>query len=256
MSDSGAFSALTKGAKISIERYAEWLLNNRSYIDIAVSLDVIGDHKASSRNFDKLVSLNVKTIPTFHMGSPASALDDCLAQSDFVCFGGLVGKNNVPIQDWLTACFNRVRDHEQRIGRRVYIHGLGVTSVPLLKLFPFYSCDSSSHGSGYRFGYVPIMSSKNLVMRKIGIGNHVDAQKYMKDLLSLGFDRSAILRGVDQRFVWGAIGLVSYKELEQSLFFYGYTRTSLFMADSNFENIAKGFEAATRLNKKCTKWRI
>ena len=49
--DSGAYSAETKGAKISLEEYASFLRAHEKYIFIAANLDVLFD-PASGISFD------------------------------------------------------------------------------------------------------------------------------------------------------------------------------------------------------------
>src|SRR5699024_6895886 len=63
--DSGAFTAYTTGRKITVEQYADHLEANRGAWDYAFTLDVIGDHRASMRQTEALISRGYPVTPIF-----------------------------------------------------------------------------------------------------------------------------------------------------------------------------------------------
>lgn len=157
--DSGAFSAMTQGAPIDLDRYAAWLLANQQHFAVYANLDVIGDGDVSAEgtwvNQRRLEDeYGLQPLPVFHASEPWSVLDRYLEHGyRYIALGGLVGRARASIMPWLVACFRRAE------GQAVF-HGFGLTSWEPLRALPWYSVDSSSWGSGYRYGMVRLWDNQ------------------------------------------------------------------------------------------------
>ena len=148
--DSGAFSAESKGARIDIEKFAEWATQYRSSLAWVASLDVIGNANESWDNYKTLRgTFNLDVVPTVHYGSPPESIDRYAADGvDFIGLGGMVSRSSSPDQllRWCLTMFRYARDKWPD----VRFHGWGVTHRKLVTL-PWYSVDSSGFGSAYMF---------------------------------------------------------------------------------------------------------
>lgn len=157
--DSGAFSAMTQGAPIDLDSYAKWLQANDEHFAVYANLDVIGDGDTSAEgtwvNQRRLEQdYGLQPLPVFHASEPWSALDRYLEHGyRYIALGGLVGRPRATIMPWLVSCFRRAE------GQAVF-HGFGLTSWEPLRALPWYSVDSSSWGSGYRYGMVRLWDDR------------------------------------------------------------------------------------------------
>jgi len=148
--DSGGFSARTSGKEVSVEAYKRYLERNKDYLFTAANLDV-NDLETQLEN-QKILEEVYPVLPVYHLAEYMEKKRDLLVEYcdkyKYVALGGMIGtyasKENV--KKFLTYCFS--------IGLKkgTKFHGFGITSVPLLKEFPFYSCDSTAWLSGGKFG--------------------------------------------------------------------------------------------------------
>ncbi len=148
--DSGAYSAMTQGGTVDLDAYAAWIDRWGHLFEAYASLDVIKDPKGTLRNHARLLEKGLAPVPVFHAGEPWGYLDDYVASHPYVALGGLVGGptavRNPQMIGWLDQAFARVNGAQ--------VHGFGMTSWPLVARYPWHSVDSSSIGSGYRYGTV------------------------------------------------------------------------------------------------------
>lgn len=157
--DSGAFSAATQGAPIDVDDYGAWLQRNNRWAVTYANLDVIGDDASSAAaTWDNQKRLEERfglhPLPVVHAGEPPAALDRYLeAGYRYIGLGGLVGRPPRTFMPWLVDAFRRAR------GVAVF-HGFGVTSWLPLRALPFFSVDSSSWGSGYRYGIIRLWDDR------------------------------------------------------------------------------------------------
>lgn len=147
--DSGAFTASTKGARISLGAYAKWIRKNAALIGAYANLDVIGDAKATARNQDVLEREGLSPIPAFHHGSDLAEFDRLAERYERIAIGGLVPmlKRPAHLVPWLDEVFER--GLKRRPGLR--LHGFGVTTWSLMVRYPWDSVDSSAWVSGAKF---------------------------------------------------------------------------------------------------------
>lgn len=150
--DSGAYSAMSKGATIDRAQYAEWLQRWAHLFTTYANLDVIGDPKASAANLRWLAQRGLAPLPVFHTGSPWASLDRLAAQHDYIGLGGMVPYSTERLLPWLAEVFRRYPDHR--------FHGFGVSAWRLIRDLPWYSFDSSSWGAGHRYGRVAVWTGR------------------------------------------------------------------------------------------------
>lgn len=147
--DSGAFSAASQGAVITTGELAEWGKKWRHKLAWIAALDVIGDPRATYRNWRDMVdNYGVKAVPTIHYGTDPAEMDKYARKGvDFMGLGGLVGREGKAQMRWLIQVFKYQRKHHPDMK----FHGWGCTAERHASL-PFYSVDSSSWTAGVRYG--------------------------------------------------------------------------------------------------------
>lgn len=172
--DSGAFSAWTLGVTLSVEEYCDYIERNMDIIrfedgDMMASvLDGIGDAQQTYRNQLEMEArfkhkgLGVRPLPCFHFEEDARYLDYYVANYEYITLGGMVGASTQQLRNWLERVWeNHLLDGSGRA--KIKVHGFGITAVPLMEEFDWYSCDSSSWIQSAAFGSVimPGVSKSN-----------------------------------------------------------------------------------------------
>ena len=168
--DSGAFTAWNSGKKVDVIAYGDWVEKNLESGTklVAVNLDVIPGEvgrtstkaeraagmKESLENADYLRSRGLEVMEVFHQDEPLVFLDTLL---DRLTPGGILGispRNDVNINSKLEWQKNVLRHLYQRCGieNLPRTHGLAVTSMRMMKQFPYYSVDSSTWASSMLYG--------------------------------------------------------------------------------------------------------
>lgn len=147
--DSGAFGAFTRGQVIDIECYCDFIRKHPGRFYPYACLDVIGDWRASARNYDRMRELGVEPMPTFHMGSPEHELHRLLKEADYIAMGGVVGATQETMQPWLDKCWRVIKDYMPK-----KVHVFGVMAQWALERYPWYSADSSSALVGAGMGRI------------------------------------------------------------------------------------------------------
>lgn len=156
MVDSGAFTAWSKGRPISLDAYAGFLERWRGCWDHAITLDVIGDGKASAANTRKLHERGLPVMPVFTRGDSLAEFDAMVADVGYVCAGGLVG---LPTKTQL-ARVQMLQRRAQDAGGG--IHALGIGSMATLRAARPYSADASSVSGAFRFGTVVFFDGREI----------------------------------------------------------------------------------------------
>lgn len=161
--DSGAYSAETKGAKISVAEYARFLKQNAKYISVAANLDVLFNPEATWINQQQLEqSAGMTILPTFHFGEDFKWLVRYAAQYDYIALGGQVGQSPEQLMLWL----DEVWDHylTDVAGQPIVkVHGFGVTSLPVMRRYPWYSVDSTSWLLSASMGKIMVFHQGDLI---------------------------------------------------------------------------------------------
>lgn len=152
--DSGAFSAASQGANVSIDDYARWLDMWRDVLTVYSNLDVIGDEAATMQNQRQLEQRGHRPLPVFHVGSSWTNLESLCEEYPYIALGGMVPHRASNLGPWLVRCFRIASKYDAKF------HGFGQTRHEYLRNFPWYSIDSSSWGAGFRYGNVDLWDSK------------------------------------------------------------------------------------------------
>jgi len=176
--DSGAFSAYSLGVELSVKEYVDYIARNwdivRGEADcmMASVLDGIGDPHQTYRNqmemearFKSDHGVNWRPLPCFHAGEDERYLEHYVANYDYITLGGMVGSSTKQLMTWLDRMFeNYLIDGAGRA--KIKVHGFGITAVPIMEAYPWYSCDSSSWIQSAAFGSIimPGVSANNLAM--------------------------------------------------------------------------------------------
>lgn len=166
--DSGAFSAYTLGVSLSVEEYCDYIKRNIDIIRVedgnvmASVLDGIGDPLQTYRNQLEMEARGVRPLPCFHAGEDERYLEHYVANYDYITLGGMVGSSTQQLMIWLDRMWDRYL--VDGAGRpRCKVHGFGITAVPIMEAYPWYSCDSSSWIQSAAFGSIilPGVSQQN-----------------------------------------------------------------------------------------------
>ena len=157
--DSGAFSAWTQKITIDIQEYIAFIKEHEDIIDVHANLDVIGNARATLKNQKIMERAGLTPIPCFHAGEDFSYLSHYVEKYDYIALGG-VAQLGRKAQEWMDRCFTIICDTEDRMPR-CKVHGFGVTAMPLLFRYPWYSVDSTSWVMTSRLGSIQVPRWKN-----------------------------------------------------------------------------------------------
>lgn len=176
--DSGAFSAYTLGVELSVRDYCAYIARNIDILRVeegnlmASVLDGIGDPLQTYRNQLEMEArlkiehgLDVRPLPCFHAGEDERYLEHYVRNYDYITLGGMVGSSTQQLMIWLDRMWSRyLTDGSGR--PRCKVHGFGITAVPIMEAYPWYSCDSSSWIQSAAFGSIvmPGVSKSNPAM--------------------------------------------------------------------------------------------
>lgn len=155
--DSGAFSAYTLGVDIDIQVYCDYIKRNKDIIRVedgvvmASVLDGIGDPLKTYRNQLTMEALGAKPLPCFHAGEDERYLEYYVQNYEYITLGGMVGSSTQQLCIWLDRIWDRyLTDGSGR--PRLKVHGFGITAIPIMERYPWWSCDSSSWIQTASFG--------------------------------------------------------------------------------------------------------
>lgn len=181
IADSGAFSWKMATASfrsseqtLTTQRLVAWVKKWEHRLSWAASID-IGDAQQTRNNWQRMVDLGIPGISTLHYGDTPDDMDWYVEQGvDFLGLGGLAGANTSPNDQlrWLIKMFR----HAEQNHPQMRFHGWGVTNASMMRL-PFYSVDSSSWGSSYRYGRITVrdpQTGEKFAIRLDGTGKSFD----------------------------------------------------------------------------------
>jgi hypothetical protein len=203
--DSGAHSARTLGGHIDLDEYAGWIKRWSPWFTIYANLDVIWAARQTWDNQRRLEEVHgLHPMPVFHTGESWAALERYLdAGYTYIALGKLLGNSVKSLRPWLDRCFRMAE------GRAVF-HGFGLTVWQLLREFPFYSVDSSSWGSGVRYGALKLFHQGRWV--NVRLGDRASVTKHREALEAYGVPVRAMTRGgYDRDVVAGACAIAQYR---------------------------------------------
>lgn len=141
--DSGAFSAFTQGATININEYCRFVKQNRDLFEVISVLDAIGDADKTYANQKEMERVGIPALPCYHYGEPEDVIDYYATNYEYITIGGMVPISTPQLRIWLDRIWSKYLVNPDGTPK-LKVHGFGLTSVPLLVRYPWYSADSSS----------------------------------------------------------------------------------------------------------------
>jgi len=210
--DSGAFSAMTQGGEVNINNYAKWIKRYRHLFASYANLDVIKNAEKTWENQQTLEAMGLTPLPAFHVMEDFKWLEHYIDLYPYIALGvaGNQAKRN-KVMAWLIQCFRAA-------GSKSVFHGFGLTSWTIMSNFAWYSVDSSSWGSGFRFGTVPLFDSKRGRFEKCKLGDIASCRKVENLFLELGFDwKDFADRKRNDRAKICAVSALAYMKAEEFL---------------------------------------
>ena len=157
--DSGAFSAYTLGVEIDLPTYCDYIKRNMDLwrvedgVVMASVLDGIGDPLKTYQNQLHMEQLGAKPLPCFHAGEDERYLEYYVQNYEYITLGGMVGSSTKQLCIWLDRMWERyLTDGSGR--PRLKVHGFGITAIPIMERYPWYSVDSSSWIQSAAFGSI------------------------------------------------------------------------------------------------------
>lgn len=224
--DSGAFSAHTLGVTIDIKDYCDYIIRNRDIIRhednvcMASVLDGIGDDKKTYENQLTMERMGACPLPCFHFGEDDRYLEWYIKRYPYITIGGLVGKSNPDVINWLDRIWEKhILDGSGK--PRLKVHAFGVTRIELMERYPWHSVDSSSWIQYAVYGHIffPEFGSLTASAKSPGrhdAGRHVTTlaepqqQFILQRLRDKGFDYARIADVYESRAVFNCL---SFQEL-------------------------------------------
>jgi hypothetical protein len=201
--DSGAHSARTLGITIGVDDYAAWVKHWAGCFTVYANLDVIYAAEATRINQRILEEQHgLHPMPVFHTGEPFTVLERYLAEGyTYIALGKLLGNPWVHLAPWIEKCFRMAE------GTAVF-HGFGLTAWQAIREFPFFSVDSSSWGSPYRFGTVRLFDRGRWTTVRVGNRDSVNAARPI--LAKYGVPWQHLSRAGFSRSILGELSAESY----------------------------------------------
>jgi len=225
--DSGAFSAWSKGTKVDISAYADWSNKQKEKYRrvVCVNLDVIPGERGktssekerkagmemSLKNADYLRAQGLEVMEVFHQDESREFLDLLVSRLPPKGILGISPRNDVAINSklaWQKVLMGHFVENHNKVFPRT--HGLAVTSYRMLANFPYYSADSSTWSSPFRYGgYTNELGKTARVGKNYGVEviRHRDSREAVTFVARKGIENQ-IRMGDAITSLWAARGIV------------------------------------------------
>jgi hypothetical protein len=171
MIDSGAFSVWNKRKTIDLDDYIIYCLKYVDSISYVVNLDVIPGKPgqrpskeeversatAGYRNYQTMIRKGIpkeKLIHVFHQGENFKWLEKMVREMDYIGLSPANDRSTKAKMEWLKECMPYVTDSDGR--PTIRFHGFGVGSIKMIRMFPFYSVDSTAWGRDAQYKCINI----------------------------------------------------------------------------------------------------
>ncbi len=228
--DSGAFSAYTLGINLSVEEYCGYINRNMDIIRkedgvvMASVLDGIGDPLQTYRNQLEMELRGCKPLPCFHAGEDERYLEWYVANYEYITLGGMVGSSTKQLCIWLDRMWDRyLTDGSGRA--KIKVHGFGITAIPIMERYPWYSCDSSSWIQSAAFGSIVTAEHGPLSVSEKSPSRH-DAGQHVTTLTQIEQDKVfAMLEA--QGFTYERLSTVYESRAAYNLWAFGVINTMI-----------------------------
>ena len=199
--DSGAFSAYTLGVTLSIPEYCDYIQRNMDIIRIedgvamASVLDGIGDALQTYRNQLEMEARGVRPLPCYHFGEDPQYLEYYVKNYEYITLGGLVGGSSTQLMKWLDEIWNKyLLDGSGRA--KIKVHGFGITAIPIMERYDWYSVDSSSWIQSAAFGGIVTPKWGPLSVSDKSPARH-DAGQHLCNLSAI--EQAEVMRSIEEQ---------------------------------------------------------
>ena len=150
--DSGAFTVYKSGGKILLKDYIEACKHYHDRCWQYVTLDVVGNYKATLENFKIMRNQNLNPMGVLTTDMDLSELDTLIRDNKHIGVpGGTITKGDFTKK--------RFQDVHRYTEGKAKIHGLGYVKYPEMYQLPLTTVDSSSSEAGKRFGAIKTFDS-------------------------------------------------------------------------------------------------
>ena len=235
--DSGAFSAFTLGVNIDLPTYCDYIRRNQDIIRVedgvvmASVLDGIGDPLQTYRNQLHMEHLGAKPLPCFHAGEDERYLEWYVRNYEYITLGGMVGSSTKQLMIWLDRMWERyLTDGSGR--PRLKVHGFGITAIPIMERYPWYSVDSSSWIQSAAFGSIVTPDWGPLSVSEKSPSRH-DAGQHATTLTPI--EQDLVLQMLEkQGFTYERLSKVYESRAAYNLWAFGVINTMM-NAANNYE---------------------
>ncbi|WAX22411.1 queuine tRNA-ribosyltransferase [Pseudomonas phage MiCath] len=233
--DSGAFSAYTLGIELSVAEYVDYIQRNMDILRVedgvvmASVLDGIGDPLQTYRNQLEMEMRGFKPLPCFHAGEDERYLEWYVANYEYITLGGMVGSSTKQLMIWLDRVWDRyLVDGAGRA--KIKVHGFGITSIPIMERYPWYSCDSSSWIQSASFGSIVTPKHGPISVSEKSPSRH-DAGQHVATLTQI--EQDYILQMLEEQgFTYERLSTVYQSRAAYNLWAYGVINTMIDAANS------------------------
>lgn len=224
--DSGAFSAFTQGVTIDIGEYCDYVHRNADIVEFPSVLDAIGDCDGTWRNQMEMERRGVRPLPCYHYGEPTEVLEYYIANYEYITIGGMVPISTPQLRLWLDRIWDDHLTHEDGTPK-VKVHGFGLTSLPLMFRYPWYSVDSSTWVQWAANGMILIpgkagqVDVSNKSSRRKQRGQHLDSVAPLEtaaienEIRQFGGDPDRLRDLYYSRWAWNAWAFPKYAEAKE-----------------------------------------
>jgi len=146
----------TKECLKFLDSYIEWVYKYKDQLYVYVNLDVIFNPEKTYDNQKYMESCGLKPLPVFHFGEDIKWLKLYMDTHDYIGIGGL--GQDITKSKFIKYMGDPVFDTLSGSKERIKTHGFAVTSIELMNMYDWYSCDSTSwvKHAAYGTALVPV----------------------------------------------------------------------------------------------------
>lgn len=235
--DSGAFSAYTLGVTIDLPTYCDYIIRNKDILRVedgvvmASVLDGIGDPLETYQNQWRMEQLGAKPLPCFHVGEDERYLEHYVKNYEYITLGGMVGSSTKQLCIWLDRMWDKyLTDGSGR--PRLKVHGFGITAIPIMEKYPWYSVDSSSWIQSAAFGGIVTPEWGPLPVSEKSPSRH-DAGRHINTLTTI--EQDFVLRTLEsQGFTYERLATIYESRAAYNLWAFGIIN-AMMNAQNNYE---------------------
>ena len=235
--DSGAFTAYTLGLELKVSDYCAYIERNKDIIRVedntvmASVLDGIGDPLQTWRNQLEMEARGFRPMPCYHFGEDERYLQHYIQNYEYITLGGLVGASTDKLMLWLDEIWNKyLMDGSGRA--RLKVHAFGITSIPIMSRYDWYSVDSSSWVQSAAFGTIVTPEWGTLAVSDKNPARH-DAGQHAMNLTAI--EQDCVFKILEkQGFTYERLSTIYESRAAYNLWSYGVICATI-NASRNYE---------------------